>query len=433
VNKKKEVVGIFNDVKGSGVLDYVTCWYKLAIKQMKYKESIKTAFVSTNSIVQGEQVCVWGSWMQSQGAKILFAHRTFQWSNEARSKAAVHCVIIGFSLQNIVSKTIFYYDTPKSDPQAIQARNINSYLADGPDVYISSRTKPLSIDVPEMKYGSMPIDNGNLILSKEQKEELLVDESEVKNYIRQYMGGEEFINNIARYCLWLVDCPPGLLRKMKKVHERVEKNREYRLASGREATKKLAEKAALFGEIRQPKKSYLIVPKVSSENRHYMPVGFCEPEIIASGTTLIVPNANLYHFGILQSEMQMSWMRQVCGRMKSDYQYSAGIVYNNFPWPENPTEKQKQAIETAAQAVLDARAQFPESTLADLYDPLIMPQVLLKAHQTLNRAVDAAYGKTNFQTEAQRVAFLFELYQKYTSLFASDKPKHRAKAVKTPL
>jgi hypothetical protein len=281
------------------------------------------------------------------------------------------------------------------------------------------------MDVPEMKYGSMPIDNGNLILSKEQMEELLADEPEAKNYIRQYMGGDEFINSLERYCLWLLDCPPSLLRKMKKVHERVEINRKYRLASGREATKKLAEKAALFGEIRQPLKSFLLLPKVSSENRHYMPIGFCKPVIIASGSTLIVPNANKYHFGILQSNMHMAWMRQVCGRMKSDYQYSAGIVYNNFPWPENPTEKQKQVIETAAQAVLDARTQFPGSSLADLYDPLTMPSVLLKAHQPLDRAVDAAYGKTNFKTEAERVAFLFELYQKYTSLFPPEKPKRR--------
>jgi type I restriction-modification system DNA methylase subunit len=426
--QKREVVGIFNDLQGSGVLDYVTCWYKLAIKQMKSNESIKAAFVSTNSIVQGEQVCVWGSWMRSQGAKIFFAHRTFQWSNEARGKAAVHCVIVGFSLQNMTSKIIFYYDTPKSDPQAIKARNINSYLADGPDVYITSRTIPLSMDVPEMKYGSMPIDNGNLILSKEQMEELLADEPEAKNYIRQYMGGDEFINSIERYCLWLVDCPPNLLRKMKKVHERIETNRKYRLGSGREATKKLAEKAALFGEIRQPDGPYLIVPKVSSENRHYIPVGFCEPKIIASGTTLIVPNAKMYHFGVLQSEMQMSWMRQVCGRLESRYQYSAGIVYNNFPWPENPTDKQKQTIEAAAQAVLDAREKFPGSSLADLYDPLTMPPVLLKAHQTLDRAVDAAYGKTNFKTEAERVAFLFDLYSKYTSLFPPEKPKRRRRA-----
>ena len=425
--QKKEVLAIFNDVKGNGILDYVTCWYKLAIKQMLSNQTIKAAFVSTNSIVQGEQVCVWGSWMQAQSAKIFFAHRTFQWSNEARGKAAVHCVIIGFSLQDIADKIIFYYDTPKSVPQAIKARNINSYLANGPDVYIANRTIPLRMDVPEMKYGSMPIDNGNLILSKVQKDELLSDEPEAEPFIRRYMGGDEFINSIERYCLWLVDCPPNLLRKMKKVHERVEKNREYRLASGREATKKLAEKASLFGEIRQPSNSYLLVPKVSSENRRYMPIGFCKSKIIASGTTLIVPDANQYHFGILQSEMHMDWMRVVCGRLESRYQYSAGIVYNNFPWPEKPTDKQKQAIESAAKNVLDARAQFPESTLADLYDPLTMPPALLKTHQQLDRAVDAAYGKTNFQTEAQRVAFLLELYQKYTSLFPSEKPKRRGK------
>ena len=408
--QKNEVLSIFKDIKGVGVLDYVSCWYKLAVDQMNKNQLIKGAFVSTNSIAQGEQVVVLWNFLQTRGVKIFFAHRTFQWSNEARGKAAVHCVIIGFSLQNLAERYLFDYDTPKSKPQAIKVRNINSYLADGPDVYLSSRSVPLSMGVPEMKYGSMPIDGGNLILSKNQRDELLAEESEVKPFLRRYMGGEEFINNIERYCLWLVQCPPNLLRQMKKVHERVEKNREYRLASGREATKKLAEKASLFGEIRQPSSSYLLVPKVSSENRRYMPIGFCKPEIIASGTTLIVPNAKQYHFGILQSQMHMAWMRQVCGRMKSDYQYSAGIVYNNFPWPENPTEKQKQAIEASAQAVLDARAQFPNSSLADLYDPLTMPPALLKAHQHLDKTVDAAYGKTNFQTEAQRVAFLFELY-----------------------
>jgi hypothetical protein len=428
--QKNEVLSIFKDIKGVGVLDYVSCWYKLAVDQMNKNQLIKGAFVSTNSIAQGEQVVVLWNFLQTRGVKIFFAHRTFQWSNEARGKAAVHCVIIGFSLQNLAERYLFDYDTPKSKPQAIKVRNINSYLADGPDVYLSSRSVPLSMGVPEMKYGSMPIDGGNLILSKNQRDELLAEESEVKPFLRRYMGGEEFINNIERYCLWLVQCPPNLLRQMKKVHERVEKNREYRLASGREATKKLAEKASLFGEIRQPSSSYLLVPKVSSENRRYMPIGFCKPEIIASGTTLIVPNAKQYHFGILQSQMHMAWMRQVCGRMKSDYQYSAGIVYNNFPWPENPTEKQKQAIEAAAQAVLDARAQFPNSSLADLYDPLTMPPALLKAHQHLDKTVDAAYGKTNFQTEAQRVAFLFELYQKYTSLFAPEKPKRLSTARK---
>jgi hypothetical protein len=426
-SQKNEVFSIFKDVKGVGVLDYVSCWYKLAADQMNKNELIEGAFVSTNSIAQGEQVVILWNYLQSRGVKIFFAHRTFQWSNEARGKAAVYCVIIGFSLQNISEKYLFDYDTPKSKPQATKVQNINLYLADGPNVYLSNRSIPLSMHLPEMKYGSMPIDNGNLTLTKEEMNELLTGEVEVKPYLRQYMGGDEFINNIKRYCLWLVDCPPNLLRRMKKVHERVERNRQYRLASGREATRKLAEKASLFGEIRQPKSSYLLVPKVSSENRYYMPIGFCNPEIIASGTTLIVPNATQYHFGILQSEMHMAWMKVVAGRLESRYQYSAGIVYNNFPWPENPTEKQKQAIETAAQGVLDARAQFPESTLADLYDPLTMPPVLLKAHQQLDKAVDAAYGKTNFTTEAQRVAFLFELYQRYTSLFAPEKPKRRKK------
>jgi hypothetical protein len=261
-----------------------------------------------------------------------------------------------------------------------------------------------------MTYGSMPIDNGWLILEPEQHTDLLAKEPEAAPYIQAYMGGNEFLNGYKRYCLWLVDCPPQVLRNLKNVGKRVEENQRYRLSSNREATRKLAKMPSLFGEIRQPVHNYLLIPKVSSENREFMPIGFCTPEIIASGSALIIPNATPYHFGILQSTMHNAWMRAVCGRMKSDYQYSASIVYNNFPWPI-PTDKQLTTIESAAQSVLDARTQFPDATLADLYGPLTMPPVLLKAHAALDKAVDAAYGYKGTNTDAGRVAFLFELYE----------------------
>jgi hypothetical protein len=276
----------------------------------------------------------------------------------------------------------------------------------------------------------MPIDEGRLILSGEQKERLLKDEPNAAKYVRRYMGGDEFLNNVNRYCLWLMDCPPETLRKMPKVLELVESNREYRLSSGREATRKLAQKPGLFGEIRQPKTNYLLIPKVSSENRNYIPIGFCTPDIVASGTVLIIPNATLFEFGILQSMMHFVWIGTVCGRMKSDFVYSAGIVYNNFPWPENISEEKVKAIEQAAQSVLDVRLKYihphpnplPEgegktaASLADLYDPLTMPADLVKAHQDLDRAVDLAYTRKIFKTDAERLEFLFELYKKYTKI-----------------
>ena len=411
VVQKSEVMTTFAGLRGAGVLDYVTCWYRKAADYMTQNPAIRTAFVSTNSITQGEQVGIlWGD-LFGRGVKIYFAQRTFQWSSEARGKAAVHCVIIGFGLRDWAGKIIFDYDTPQSEPHAIKAGNINGYLVDAPGVVISKRGKPLSSHTPGMTYGSMPIDNGHLILSADEARQLLAECSEATPYIRRYQGGEEFINGQVRYCLWLVGCPPERLRTWPRIRECVETTRAYRLSSDRARTKELAETPTLFGEIRQPKGRYLFVPKVSSENRTYLPIGYCEPEVIASGSGLVVSDATLFHFGILTSTMHMTWMRAVCGRLESRYQYSAGIVYNNFPWP-TPTDTQRAAIEQAAQAVLDARAMFPTATLADLYDPLTMPPELTTAHRKLDRAVDVAYGKPGgFPTEAERVAFLFRLYE----------------------
>ena len=421
---------------------------------------IRAAFVSTNSITQGEQVGILWPDLFRRGVKLHFAHRTFQWNSEARGKAAVHCVIIGFGLQEVDEKWLFDYDTPKSDPHAINANNINPYLVDGPDVVLQRLSKPIC-SVPALVYGSKPVDGGNLLLSQSEKDVLLSKEPSAELWIRPFMGSEELINGIPRYCLWLVDCPPDELRRMPHVLARVEAVKEMRLQSSKEPTRQAAATPTLFGELRQSSADYVAIPEVSSERRNYIPIGFFSRETVASNLLYVLPNATLYHFGILSSTMHNAWMRAVCGRLESRYRYSAGIVYNNFPWPEIPSppaplpstgegcttnprpqageggaERRVRDIETAAQAVLDARARYmhpsPASgrgaggegaTLADLYDPLTMPPELVKAHQTLDRAVDAAYGKTTFKTEAERVAFLFERYQQLTAPlgFASEK------------
>lgn len=407
--QKADLQYVFADMKGAGVLDYVCCWYRKAADYMAENPAIRAAFVSTNSITQGEQTGILWPDILRRGVKIHFAHRTFQWSNEARGKAAVHCVIIGFGLSDAVEKCLFDYDTPKSEPHAVKARNINPYLVDGPDVVVTRRMQPLC-PVPEIVFGSKAVDFGHFVIGQEELDNFISAEPGAKPFIREFIGGEEFLNGVKRYCLWLKGIAPEALRKMPHVMRRVESVKEERLKSVKAPTRELAKTPSEFGENRQPETPYLLIPKVSSENRNYVPLGFMSPEVIINPSVLVVPNANVYDFGVLQSTMHMTWMRAVCGRMKSDYQYSAGIVYNNFPWPE-PTGKQQAVIEAAAQGVLDARAKFPISTLADLYDPLTMPPGLVKAHQALDRAVDAAYGKTAFKTEAERVAFLFERYQ----------------------
>ncbi len=432
--QKAELLGVFVGTKGAGVLDYVTCWYRKAAEYMGSGQhgfdsaqptscslsgvegKILAAFVSTNSITQGEQVGILWPDLYRRGVMIHFAHRTFQWNNEARGKAAVHCVIIGFGLHDIADKWLFDYDTPKSEPHAIKATTINPYLVDGPDVVVEKRMKPLC-SVPEIVFGSKAVDFGHLVIDANELDGFLAAEPAVKPYIREFIGGEEFLNGGKRYCLWLKGVAPQMLRSMPLVMKRVEAVKEERLRSVKGPTRDLARSPAEFGEDRQPDTPYLLIPKVSSESRYYVPLGFMTPEIIINPTVLVIPNASLYDFGVLQSSMHMAWMRAVCGRMKSDYQYSASIVYNNLPWPE-PNEKQQAAIETAAQAVLDGRNKFPDATLADLYDSLTMPPELVKAHQTLDRAVDAAYGKIVFKTEAERVAFLFERYQQLTAPLA---------------
>lgn len=405
-------------------LDFVTAWHYKATAMMQQNTAIKTALVSTNSITQGEQVAILWPALLGVGARIHFAHRTFSWTNEARGKAAVHCVIIGFALHDTDKKTLFTYEDIKGEPQEVAAKNINPYLLDAPSVIVSSRSKPVGA-ANQMSKGSQPTDGGNLLLSGDEKAQFIAEEPSAEKYIRQFVGAQEFINNVPRYCLWLVDCPPQELRAMPKVLERVEAVKKMRRESSKAATRKWAEQPTIFTENRQPENNYLLVPSVSSENRKFVPIGYMEPSVIASNLVLTVPNASRYDFGVLTSTMHNAWMRTVAGRLESRYRYSAKIVYNNFPWPETPSDTQVERIETAAQAVLDARAQFPDSSLADLYDPLTMPPVLLKAHQALDKAVDAAYGRRSFATEADRVAFLFERYQALIDAEATQKKGKR--------
>ena len=399
---------IFGDKwKNIGEMDYVTGWYKKATLLMD-STSIRTALVSTNSISQGEQVSnLWKPLFECDGVHIDFAHRTFRWDSEASLKAHVHCVIIGFSCaENKTDRKLYDNDLIR------EVGNINAYLMDAPDVFIESRSNPLC-DVPAIRKGNQPTDGGNLIIEASDIDAFLKREPKAKRFIKRLIGSKEYINNKPRYCLWLKDATPSDLRQMPAVLERMEGVRKMREASSDAATRKLSAYPHLFRETNNPE-TYIIVPSVSSERRRYVPMGFLTADTIPTNLVLIIPNATLYHFGILESNVHMAWMRAVCGRLKSDYRYSKDVVYNNFPWP-NPTEQQKAKIEQTAQEILDARALYPDSSLADLYDELTMPVELRKAHQNNDRAVMQAYGfDVKTMTESQCVAELFKLYQELT-------------------
>jgi hypothetical protein len=417
---------VFTGIASAGLLDFVAAWYVKAADYIQANHSIEVAFVSTNSITQGEQVAILWSKLLSQGVHIRFAHRTFQWSNEARGMAAVHCVIIGFGASNVEKKTIYEYEDIRGEAHAVAARNINPYLVDAPTVLIEKRSKPIG-NAPEMTKGSQPSDGGYLLLSNDEKQTFLQTEPEAKKWMRPFLGAEEFINKVPRWCLWLVGIAPNELRAMPHVLQRVEEVKKVRLASSYACSIGSVDRPTEFERIRQTDQPYLLIPSVSSENRKYIPIGYIQPDVIASNLVFMLPNATLYHFGILCSTMHNDWMRFTCGRLESRYRYSNTIVYNNYPWPDEPTDKQRAAIEAAAQAVLDARAQFPQSSLADLYDPLTMPPALVKAHQVLDRAVDACYRKAAFTSDAQRVEFLFERYQQLTSLLPANTAKPKLK------
>jgi hypothetical protein len=426
-HQRDQIVKLFENAPGSGVLDYVTGWY---IKAAKYIQDtkIKVAFVSTNSIVQGEQTSIlWGQMLNKYNIKIHFAHRTFKWSNEGRGNAAVYCVIVGFANFDTPNKSIFDYENIKGDAHEIKAKNINPYLVDAKDILISKRSNPIC-NVPHMSFGNMPLDGGHLLLSDEEKNEFLFKEPNAQKFIKPLISAYEFLNGEKRWCLWIVDAEPQELKAMPEVVMRIKLVKEFRLRSVRKQTNEKAKQPYLFGEIRDFGETFLVVPRVSSENREYIPIGLFDNSSIVGDTCMAIPNGNLYHFGVLMSKMHLAWVKNICGRLKSDYRYSKDIVYNNYPWPENPSDKQVKAIETAAQKVLDARLQFPNSSLADLYDPLTMPPTLVKAHNELDKAVDLAYRSQPFISEANRMEFLFELYEKYTAdLYTIDRKsvKHK--------
>lgn len=403
--QKEDVAEIFKDIKNYGNIDYVGCWYIKAANYMK-NTNIETALVSTNSICQGEQTTILWKDMLNNGININFAYRTFRWDSEASLKAHVHCIIIGFSYKVRDKKVI--YDNGKFN----EAKNINAYLVDAPNVLLDSRSNPIC-NVSKADFGSMPNDNGFLSdYSKEQVLEINTKYPESENMFKLFIGATEFLHKKERYCLWLNGISPTLIKKVPPVYEAVEKVKELRNNSNREATRKLADIPMLFGEIRQPDGDYLVIPCHSSEKRRYIPVGYVDKNVICSNANILVPNANLYSFGVLMSNVHNSWMRIVSGRIKSDYRYSVKIVYNNFPWP-NPTKEQKEKIEKTAQAILDARELYPDSSLADLYDELTMPVELRKAHQANDVAVMEAYGfNWKTMTESMCVAELMKMYQK---------------------
>jgi hypothetical protein len=476
VEQKADLAAVMTGIHGAGVLDFVAGWYVKAARyltaeinpfgqiveraapgrkkfkdvrfgkgehamhdmfldaaevEIKSRRAVRCAFVSTNSIVQGEQVGVLWGWLLAQGLHIQFAHRTFKWMNEAPGKAAVHCVIVGFGTEASRQRRLFEYDSVDGEPHEMKVESINPYLVNAAEhALLPNRRTPISA-VPEMMYGSKPTDGGHLLLSLEEKQELLELEPAAEEWVRPFLNADEFLYSVPRFCLWLDSCPAGVLQRMPNVLKRVEQVREMRTASTKAPTRERAKFPTLFGEVRQPKSPYLLVPAHTSENRRYIPLGYMPPEVICGNANFAIPDATRFHFGILTSTMHNAWVRYVAGRLESRYRYSAQIVYNNFPWPTAPSEKQTADIEACAQAVLDARAaEFARdaaTTLATLYDPDLMPPALVKAHQALDRAVDAAYAadakslgvKAKWSGDGERVAFLFALYERLTSLPAT--------------
>lgn len=451
--QRADIENLFEKVKGAGTLDYVSGWYIKAARYMKEYNFIKlnkdtsidlpprstlippnneqltkTAYVSTNSIVQGEQAGIlWNELFNNYKIKIHFAHRTFSWSNEARGNAAVHVVIIGFGNFDVNDKVVYEYENIKAEPHEIKAKNLNPYLVEGRDTTLSSRQKPFA-NVPEIGIGNKPIDGGYYLFTEDEKEEFLKKEPKAIKYFYKWIGSHEFINGYNRWCLFLGNAQPNELQSMPEVLKRIDAVRLFRLASKSLPTIKLADTPTKFHVQNIPEAQYLVIPKVSSERRKYIPIGYIDNSVLSSDLLFIIRSSSLYQFGVLASAIHMTWVKYTCGRLKSDFRYSKDIVYNNFPWAENPSEKQKQVVEEAAQKVLDARAQFPDASLADLYDPNTMPPALVKAHQALDKAVDLCYRSQPFMNETKRIEFLFELYDKYTSgMFVKQKKLKIAK------
>jgi len=400
-------------INNYGLLDYVCCWY---VKTADFIENtnIKVAFVSTNAISHGEQVGVlWDYLINNKKLIINFAHRTFKWSSDARGKANVFVVIIGFSNINNLVKYIYDYEKPDSEPIQLKAKNINPYLVDQKNILFFNRSKPIC-DVPEIQFGSMPNDEGHFIFTDYEKEQFLKEEPKAEKYIRPLISAKEFLHNEKRWCLWLVDLEPSDLNSLPKIKERIIKVKMYREKSKREATRKLAAQPYLFGEIRQPNSNYIFIPLTTSQNRKYIPIAFLTKENIVNNTCSIIPDADLYHFGILTSIMHMTWVNQICGRLKGDYRYSNKLVYNNYPWPENPKMSSIKRVEECSRKILEIR-NSKKSSLSDLYNPLSMPKILFNAHKALDKAADRCYTSKTFKTDLDRLAYLFDLYDRMTN------------------
>ena len=411
-NQRVEMAELFKAVEKGKILDYVSAWYYKSAEFINGTK-IKTAFVSTNSITQGEQVGVlWETLINKFDTHIHFAHTTFKWTNEARGKAAVYCVIIGFASFDSKINRLFSYENVNGEPSEENPKNINPYLVNAENILIQRRSKPLC-NIPKMSFGNMPLDGGNLILSREEAVDILKNEPSLKNYILPLISAREFLNRGERWCLWLSDIDPKIIKQHEVIYDRIQRVRDFRMNSKAPSTRKHASTPYLFRDTKRYN-SFIVIPRVSSKNRAYIPLGFFGFDSIVSDTCMAIPEGKIYHFGVLMSEMHMSWVKYTCGRLKSDYRYSKDIVYNNYPWPNEPSVKNIQNVEAKAQKVLDVRAEFPESSLADLYNPLLMPPKLVKAHKELDKAVDLSYRLQLFKSEASRIEYLFDLYKQYT-------------------
>lgn len=422
--QKADISQVFASTKAAGLLDFSAAWFRKSAEYIQGNPATEAALVTTNSVSQGEQVgLLWGDLISNFNTEITFAHRSFKWSNEARGNAQVYCVIVGFGSKGGAKRHfIFDYERNQGNPIVKTVAHINPYLIDAPTVLINGRTRPLS-DVPSIVNGNKPVDGGFLLLDSEARQVLLEAEPAAAKFIRPFLGAQEFIRGEQRWCLWLKDITPSELNALPLVKERVDAVRRFRLGSAKADTVRMAAFPTLFGQVRQPDSDYLLIPAVSSENRKYIPIGFIGKEVVASNLVSIIPDATSYLFGILTSEMHMTWTRQVCGRMKSDFRYSNSLVYNNYPFPPAPTEAQRAAVAAAAEAVLAARAAFPTESLAALYDPSTMPPALARAHQALDRAVDRCYRPQPFATELARLEFLFGLYQQLSTPVLGTTPK----------
>ena len=434
--RKADLKDIARGVKGAGLFNYVCGWYLKAADYPREADAARpanvprctAAFVSTNSVSQGEQVGVlWGE-MFRRGAHLHFAHRTFAWTSEAVGKAHVHCVIVGFGLTEQrplgEPKRLTDYAGPKGDPVTAEVPGISPYLVAGGRTVVTNRSKPLYAGVPKIGIGNKPIDGGHYLFTPEEKAEFLTREPGAARYFRRWLGSREFINGVERWCLWVGDAEPGDLRDLPAVMERVRAVRETRADSKSPPTQKLAETPRRFHVENMPDSEYLLIPKVSSERREYVPMGRIAPEILSSDLVFIVPTATMYDFAVLTSATHMAWLDAIGGRLKSDYRYSAKLVYNNFPWPDRPDSAGVAKIESLAQAVLDARAAHPDATPADLYDPDAMPRDLRSAHAALDRAVDRLYRRKPFADARARAEFLLTRYEALTAPLA---PKRRAR------